>query len=49
MASESSGLSEFASAAEGFEASEILITAQTEARAVINYENIVFPNAPVQK
>jgi len=49
MASESFGLSEFASTAEGFEASDIHITVHTEAKASINYENIVFPNAPIQK
>jgi hypothetical protein len=49
MASESSGLSEFTSTGEGFEAPEIHITVQTEAKTTINYENIVFPNAPIQK
>ena len=49
MASESSCLSEFDSAGEGFEAPEFQISVPTDSKASINYEAIVFPNAPIQK
>ena len=49
MASESSCVSEFGSATEGFEAPEIHLQVLTDASAALNYENIVIPNAPIQK
>lgn len=49
MASESSCLSGFHSAAEGFEAPGIQIEVSCETNSTVNYETIVFPNAPIQK
>lgn len=49
MASESSGFSAFSSAEEGFGAPEIHVPGLTDVLTPVKYENIVFPNAPIQK